>query len=250
MSNSTQATFKDGVRKAAGGALIASGVTLTGALIAGGLLPLFSAYAAGSLGLAAIQEFATSIGGNALAGWLQQLGDKGVRDFLHNDEQQLAKEIDAQLANEQFRADAERLLAELDVLSVAMAALQGDSEQQLRFLARLTDDVQRISRNQGKLHRRLVDQLSAQYDQLVADNSELMRSNAAFAEQLKALSDKLEQLATSSRTYTISGNQNAAVIEHNNGPVNQGTHHHYHGTQPAKELDILDALFPDRGKIG
>ena len=246
MSNSTQATFKDGVRKAAGGALIASGVTLTGALIAGGLLPLFSAYAAGSLGLAAIREFATSIGGNALAGWLQQLGDKGVRDFLRNGEQQLAKEIDAQLANEQFSIDAEHLLAELDVLSVAMAALQGDSEQQLRFLARLADDVQRISRNQGKLHRRLVDQLSAQYDQLVADNSELMRSNAAFAEQLKALSDKLEQL----RTYTISGNQNVAVIEHNNGPVNQGTHHHHYGTQPAKELDILEALFPQRGKIG
>jgi hypothetical protein len=135
----------------------AAGAFTIGALAAAGIAPLLT----GGLTAATLASLLTSLGGNALAGWLASWAERSGNRVLDADDSEAEQKLIVQLAhdlqthlatNDMLAADVSALLQRLDAIPVAFEALQGQGEQQTRLLQRLAGDLESARVRNKQLH--------------------------------------------------------------------------------------------------
>ncbi|PDW01180.1 SUMF1/EgtB/PvdO family nonheme iron enzyme [Candidatus Viridilinea mediisalina] len=153
-------TARDGIRHARWPALLAGagGAATVGLLGAAGLAPLLAGLGAGALATGPLIEWLTSMGMNALAGWVGNLATDGMRAALADDQPDpawlaaLAQRLDAAATNNQTLAtELATLLKELDAVPLALAAIAEEQGAQREVLRLQYDLLQRLSADMARL---------------------------------------------------------------------------------------------------
>ncbi|RRR75209.1 MAG: tetratricopeptide repeat-containing protein, partial [Candidatus Viridilinea halotolerans] len=160
-------TARDGIRRARWLALLAGagGAATVGLLGAAGLAPLLAGLGAGALATGPVVEWFTSMGMNALAGWVGNLATDGMQAALADDDPDpawlaaLAQRLDAAAVSDQaLAAELATFLKELDAVPLALAAIaeeQGAQSDllidQYRLLQQISADMERLQLAGGAL---------------------------------------------------------------------------------------------------
>ncbi len=130
------------------------------ALTAGGLLPLVAALVPGGSAASVVVSWLTSIGGNALAGWLANWAHSNAHVLLGTNEpdervilQQLAADLQANMAMDRTLADdLGKLIEQSGVLDQAISTLVHQGVDQQIVLEALQQDLRRSDLIKGRLH--------------------------------------------------------------------------------------------------
>ncbi|RRR74024.1 MAG: tetratricopeptide repeat protein [Candidatus Viridilinea halotolerans] len=195
-------TARAGIRCARWPALLAGagGVATVGLLGAAGLAPLLAGLGAGALATGPVVEWFTSMGMNALAGWVGNLATDGMWAVLDDDDPdpawlaELAQCLAAAAASDQaLAAELATFLKELDAVPLALASIAEEQEaqsdvliEQHRLLQRLSADMERLKLAGGALGPVVV----AESDRVIATNIDCTKSHfAQLRAELTAIRD-------------------------------------------------------------
>jgi len=251
------ATIAGGVGGASVVALLAVASTLP--LLAGGMAP------------AAVAAWLAGLGGNALAGWLTQWAERNFAQYEGDDPdrerhllEQLARDLTAQLGqSSQIASDVEIVLLQTDALQVAIEALSGQSDQQVRLLQRLLQDAQSARGENKQLHQATLKALHQQAQTLLNSQAQ---GNAALAAQLRELLASVQRAeaaaskaAPSTGAASIGGSVGTyQSVNVSGGSVGSiiGQQRNYYGAPPAAGAptphdieDARDLLALQRGQL-
>ncbi|PDV97762.1 tetratricopeptide repeat protein [Candidatus Chloroploca asiatica] len=186
-----------GLRRTRWPALLAGagGAATLGLLGAAGLAPLLASLGVGTLATAPVVTWLTSMGMNALAGWVGTLATDGVQAALAEDEpdpawvRDLGQRLDAAAAGDQGVAEElARLLQTVDALPLTLDALRAELSDQTEVLLAQHDLLQQLSADMQRLHvsgGALGPVVIAEADRVIAAIT--ARSEARFDEVLAAL---------------------------------------------------------------
>ncbi|RRR65641.1 MAG: hypothetical protein EI684_22530, partial [Candidatus Viridilinea halotolerans] len=202
-------TARVGIGRARWPALLAGagGAATVGLLGAAGLAPLLAGLGAGALATGPVVEWFTSMGMNALAGWVGNLATDGMQAALADDDPDpawlaaLAQRLDAAAASDQALAgELATFLKELDAMPLALAAIaeeQGAQSDllidQYRLLQQISADMERLHLAGGALGPVVVAQANRVFELI---NARADRSDARLEQILKevvALRDAQQQ---------------------------------------------------------
>ncbi len=186
---------RDGVRRIPWRtvAIGTAGASAIGLLGAAGLAPLLLAIMGKEIAAGTVAAWLTTIGGNALAGWLGDLALRAAGTPLASDDpaeaqaaqQDLARQLDTLLkSNRAAAADLARLLAAIDAVPTSLEALHEEVGAQSDLLLNLHADMTRL----GLASDALGDALVQEADRVIATlAAHADRSDATLDTMLTAL---------------------------------------------------------------
>jgi hypothetical protein len=209
-----------------------AGATVLATLAVGSVLaPVLT----GGITLATFLTWLGNLGGNALAGWLNEWAMRNVALFQGDDPnreqkliEQLAVDLTTQLRwSKELAADTELLVQRTDAIRTVLEALAGQGAQQARLLQLLLSDVQQSRVENNQLHNATYSAIHEQARQILAVQAQ---SDATVAAQLQAILDAVAKVQ-SGTTQTINnqapnqgaqGTFHAPVTFHQQGGISVG----------------------------
>ena len=191
-------------------------LVVAGGLVSGSIIATLAvASVAPLLGLTAtpaLIAWLSSLGGNALAGWLNEWAMENLARFEGDDPDregkliaQLARDLTQQFGISQTIADQTQLLVQhTDAIQISVDALQGQGDQQAQLLKLLLEDLQRATFQNDKLHDYTVRSLKDSTAQLLAAQAQ---GDGALAAQLRAILAAVQAIAATPPTSQTITNQ-------------------------------------------
>lgn len=168
ITTQAQASVRQNAATIAGGITGASVVAL---LAVASTLPLL----AGGMAPAAVAAWLAGLGSNALANWLTQWAERNLARYEGDDPdwerrllEQLARDLTAQFSqSHQIASDVEIVLLQTDAFRVAIEALSGQSDKQVRMLQLLSQDMQSARVENSQLHQAAYTAVQQQAQQIL-----------------------------------------------------------------------------------
>ena len=166
----------------------------------------------GGLAPAVVISWLSSLGGNALAGWLNEWAMENLARFEGDDPDregkliaQLARDLTQQFGISQTIADQTQLLVQhTDAIQISVDALQGQGDQQAQLLKLLLKDMQKASVTNERLHGDTVQAVAASAQRLLAAQAQ---GDGVLATQLRAILAAVQAIATTPPTSQTITNQ-------------------------------------------
>lgn len=252
-------------------ATIAGGVGGASVVALLAVASVFGPVLATGVSVATVAAWLGGLGGNALAGWLTQWAERNLARFESDDPdreqhllEQLARDLTAQLGqNSQIASDVEVVLLQTDALQVAVDALAGQSDQQVRLLQQLIQYAQDARGENHQLHQATVSAVRQQVQVLLDSQAQGNVSLAAQLHEILAAMQRAETAANkpASNSGGISNWGSVGRVQSVNisgGTVGSiiGEQRNYYGSSPAAGAptqddvqDMRELLALQRGQL-